>query len=172
MRIMWLGVLMTPCNMQKTLFATAYYYNDDPEYNRLRTMFSKDHKNPTPEVEVIVISSSSEDAMYSLENIDYMDIDNEEEEVNSLAVFPKPTVRRKLFDEDDPAKVMDSTTSPRIHFIDVAPGPSFRARYENTVSQRLALNEGGKLPHLSPAGSSCVSNSRMGYWRPSENRQH
>ncbi|KAG6382445.1 hypothetical protein SASPL_157886 [Salvia splendens] len=43
-----------------------------------------------------------EDAMYTSEDTDYIDVDKEEEEVNSPAIFPKLIVRRKLFDEDDP----------------------------------------------------------------------
>ena len=111
--ILCLGMIMTTNTMQKTPLAAAYYYHDEPEFNRLRNWFAKDTKNTVPEVEVIVISSSSEEPIYSSEDIEYMD-------VNYPVVFTNPIVRRKLFDEDDPATHMESPPSPHIHFIYVA----------------------------------------------------
>ena len=45
-------------------------------------MFSTGQKIPAPEVEVILISSSTEDAMNSSEGVDYMDVDTDDDEVN------------------------------------------------------------------------------------------
>lgn len=156
-------VVTSPCVMQKTPFAAAYYYHDDLEYYRLRSMFIDDI-SPGAAVEIIVISSSSEDGMYSSEGTKYMDVDNEDDEVNSPAIFPKSTVRRKLFDQEAPLTDMDSVTSPQFHFIDVTPGPSFRARYQNIIPKPFASIGVTNVVNMSPFGSSCASNSPMAFW--------
>ena len=103
------------------------------------------------------------------------------EEVNSPIVFPPPTVRRKLFDDDlpQPPTERESTNDVGVCFIDLDPDGQLRPRYEKgrdlPPSQKCILPRSrAKHDVAAPStrsafGSSVGSNSPIGWWSNSPN---
>ncbi|KAG6416077.1 hypothetical protein SASPL_123501 [Salvia splendens] len=108
--------------MQATMkhpFAVAYYYYDEPEYNKICCFFGIDDVKEDSHTDLISIPSSSD--ADSSEDSGYYEDAPDNDEVNSPAVFSKPTVCRKLFDDDVEATDRESTTAKGIYWIDVGP---------------------------------------------------
>ncbi|KAG6412480.1 hypothetical protein SASPL_125159 [Salvia splendens] len=83
----------------KTPFAAAYYHRDDSHFSQLACLYGMDDIKKEREVDVIVLSDCTE-AIPTDEPSCY-EVSGFEAEVNSPAIFPPQTVRRKLFPEDD-----------------------------------------------------------------------
>ncbi|KAG6387428.1 hypothetical protein SASPL_152615 [Salvia splendens] len=81
-------------------FAGAYFYQEEPIWARLACVFGFDDVKVVgqQEQEVVVISDYTEEIHE--DDIIINALVDEEEEVNSPAVFPGPNVHRKLFDDD------------------------------------------------------------------------
>ncbi|KAG6401356.1 hypothetical protein SASPL_138210 [Salvia splendens] len=111
-------------------FAAAYHYYDKPEYSKIRCLFGIDDVKEDSHTDLISIPSSSD--ADSSEDSGCYEVAPDNEEVNSPAVFPKPTVRCKLFDDDVEAIDRESTTAKGIYWIDVGPDENLRTRLKKS----------------------------------------
>ncbi|KAL1546424.1 hypothetical protein AAHA92_23024 [Salvia divinorum] len=120
--------------LKKNSFAAAYYYHEEPIYSKLACLFGMDDVKVEGEKlegkkEVVVISDNTD--QISTKDCICDNLDEKDDEVTSPAVFPRPMVRRKLFEEQR-VEVADreSTTELGIYFIDLAPDGQLRTRLE------------------------------------------
>lgn len=129
--------------------ARAYYHHEEPMFSKLACLFGMDDVKPESETGLIVISDDTEKLHSELHlgNVGAID-----EEVTSPALFPRPYVRRKLFDEELPTTDMESSTA--VHTRSVKDGT-----FRKPPPRMLA--PAGQLC-VSPLGSSCGSNSFNG----------
>ncbi|KAG6407411.1 hypothetical protein SASPL_130402 [Salvia splendens] len=114
--------------------------------------------------EIVVISNNTEE-IPDHEIMISQNGDNEEE-VNSPAVFPRPRVRRKLFPESLEANDRESSTKPGIYFIDLTSDGQLRTRVEkgrDLPKPPLLAKDGAGVSTFSPLPSSCASNSPFGW---------
>ncbi|KAG6403618.1 hypothetical protein SASPL_135844 [Salvia splendens] len=114
--------------IKKNKFPGAYYYHDEPIYPSLACLFGMDDIKVEGEVEVIEISDNtikiiSDDTLA-------IDMDANDEEVNSPAVFRRPNVKRKLFDEEEMPTNMESSTDSAAYFIDLVNAGQLPTRVE------------------------------------------
>ena len=114
--------------------------------------------------EIVVISDNTDE----IPNDDIMINQNgdNEEEVNSPAVFLGPQVRRKLFLESLESKDRESSSEPGICFIDLTSDGQLRTRVEkgrDLPKQPILAKDGAGVSTLSPHASSCASNSPFGW---------
>ncbi|KAL1540577.1 hypothetical protein AAHA92_24912 [Salvia divinorum] len=153
--------------LKDNAFAAAYYYHDEPEYNKLACLFGMEDVKLEGAKEVIVVSDTTDDS--SCDGSSCYELPGDDnEEVNSPAVFPNPSVRRKLvFDGEEPSD-MESTTESGIFFIDTGPDGKLRTRFEksrsllkNPFMNNIEASQSQKISHA----SSSASNSLIGWWR-------
>ncbi|KAG6411609.1 hypothetical protein SASPL_129692 [Salvia splendens] len=145
-------------------FAGAYYYHEEPIYSELACLFGMHDVKVESETELVVISDDTEELPCNDPSVDVIHLD---EEVNSPAIFPRPNVCRKLFEYELNVTDRESTTTMGIHYIDQAPGCQMRTRAEKDrelPKPPLCYQERGGPSTRSPHGSSCCSNSSIG-WR-------
>lgn len=151
---------------QENEFVGAYYYHDEHLYSELACLFGMDDVKVEGEMEVIDISDNT--AKIMSEDTVPVDLEEEEEEVNSPAVFRRPNVKRKLFDEDEMPTDKESSTTEGSFIIEVAARGQLQPRFEMSRSLPKTSTFGSadvgpstKSPHT----SSCASNSPIG-WLP------
>ncbi|KAL1547626.1 hypothetical protein AAHA92_15958 [Salvia divinorum] len=151
--------------IKKNSFAGAYYYKEEPLYSKLACLFGMDDVKVEGAKEVIVISETNE--VILIEDLKSQDLGEHDEKVNSPAIFPRPTVRRKLFECEAEIKDRESTTELGIYFIDLAPDGQLCTRMEkgrefakHPIVTPKTDGPGTRSPHA----SSCGSNSPIGWW--------
>ncbi|KAL1567603.1 hypothetical protein AAHA92_03066 [Salvia divinorum] len=146
--------------LKNNAFAGAYYHQDEPQYSKIACLLGMDDVKVESAKEVIVISVSTE--KLSPEDSSCYEVGDDTKEVNSPAIFPQPTVRHKLFIEDDEPTDRESTIETGIYFIDVGPDGQLRTRLEKsralTKNPFLKKDKGGPSLRSSHV-SSCASNS-------------
>lgn len=76
-------------------FARAYYYYYEPIYSQLICLFGMEGVKVEDVKEIVVISDNTEEILD--DEIMNNQNDDTDEEVNFLAMFPGPQVRRKMF---------------------------------------------------------------------------
>lgn len=109
-------------------------------------------------MEVIEISDNT--AKIPTEDTMAVDIDDNDEEVNSPAVFRRPGVKRKLFTDEEAPADMESTT------VVLAEDRQLQTRGERSRALPKPTTVGdakGVLFTKSPPTSSCASNSPIGW---------
>ncbi|KAL1563323.1 hypothetical protein AAHA92_05805 [Salvia divinorum] len=150
---------------KKTRLAGAYFYEEEPQYNKLACLFGMDHIKVEGEKEVIVISESTKKK--SDEEPSCYEIDDAYEEVTSPTAKRAVCADRKPFIDVDEPTNRESTTEPGIYFIDVAVDGQLRTSLEKgrALPKVKAVNTPGVGPsNPSSHASSCGSNSPIGWW--------
>ncbi|KAL1559387.1 hypothetical protein AAHA92_09736 [Salvia divinorum] len=141
-------------------FAGAYYYKEEPLYSKLTCLFGMDDVKVEGAKKVIVISKTTE--IIPNEDRISQELGENDKEVNSLVVFPRPTVRRNLFDEEAETTDRESTTKLGIYFINLAQDGQLCTRMENgrdLPKQPIITPKVDGPSTRSPDASSCGSNS-------------
>ncbi|KAG6400764.1 hypothetical protein SASPL_137607 [Salvia splendens] len=141
-----------------------YCIRSEPIWARLACVFGFHDVKVEGEKDVVIISDNTVE-LHEDEIVVNAFVGGEEE-VNSPAVFPGPKVRRKLFEADTVAKDRESSTDPKVFFIDLTSDGMMRTREEKGrilyQPPKLFPNEGvGPSNAKSPRVSSCGSNSPM-----------
>ncbi|KAG6391011.1 hypothetical protein SASPL_148757 [Salvia splendens] len=147
-------------------FAGAYFYQEEPIWERLACVFGFDDVKVEGQKEVVVISDNTEEIHEDALVINAL-VDGEDG-VNSPAVFPGRKVRRKLFDDDPVPDDRESSTAAGSYFVDLTTDGMMRPREE----QGRILHQPPKPYNeevepstaKSPRASSCGSNSLMMWW--------
>ncbi|KAL1556310.1 hypothetical protein AAHA92_11954 [Salvia divinorum] len=139
---------------KKNKLASAYYYEGEPEFNRLSVMFGPKEIKEEKRDDVIVLSDNTIPAT-STEVIISEGLENE-------AKGPKS--RRKLFDEATRAGDCESTNiTIRSHYYIMGPNGKLERKM---FSPKPRKNDGRPpIPNASPGGSSCASSASPVGWR-------
>ncbi|KAG6430941.1 hypothetical protein SASPL_109015 [Salvia splendens] len=142
-----LGLLCTKTKTRILLLACFYGLDD----------VKKEH-----EVTVVLLSDRTE--KISADELSCYEVNENDTEVNSPAVFPPPTVRRKLFpDEVEPPTDRESTNEAGICFIDLDADGKLHTRMmgkgRDLPTQPGRNKDPGGPSNLSSNASSCASNS-------------
>lgn len=129
-------------------------------------LFGIDDVKVEGDVEVIEISDNTM-KIISSDNV-AVEMDDNDEEVNSPAVFRRPNVKRKLFDEEDMPTDRESSTDSGTYFIDLVNAGHLptHVRMSRTLPKPTTFGDPQVGPSTkSPHTSSCASNSPIG-WCP------
>ncbi|KAG6416272.1 hypothetical protein SASPL_123698 [Salvia splendens] len=152
--------------LKKTPLAAAYYHRDDPHFPLLACLYGMDDVKEEKDVSVIVLSDCTEEI--PTDEPSCYEVSGFEAEVNSPAMLPPQTVRRKLFPEDvAPPLDQESTNDVGMYFIDIGPDGRLVTRLESTrvLPRPAAAKTDDAGPSTrSPNVSSVASNSPLGWW--------
>ena len=138
-----------------------------PVHSKLECLYGSDDVKKEKEVTVVLLSDRTE--KLSDDEPSCYEVNENDTEVNSPAVFPPPTVRRKLFqDEVEAPTDRESTNDVGICFIDLDAEGKLHSRIMGK-GRELPIRPGRNKDHVGPSNmssnaSSCASNSPKQRW--------